>query len=380
MPNGQTAPMSSGSEVGTGSGSAEVPPANTTASVVPIMCHACGQRGMAPLARIASGETCSCGSDDLDLDFTEATKEAAWETDMPMGLVGEVDVVTQPAKCGNCLQETMVAADDPASPMPPCPNCGADLLTAAGATLARRKTAAEPGEYGYEESDEYYSDREGNKECPECGSKADEDGYCTEPGCPNQGKTVAFRRRAALPGDGGLGGGGVWATLMAAVNSGRRERGQIPGWFKKYFSRLLLPEEIASGYFIESEAGGSLAGGFASKTEAAGPPKLKEDPLKKYKEEGERDYEQEQARKREQRQQRAVERDREADAEGERRSRETMGGPNKPKRRPDGKFSQKLEEITAGILATNPSMPRKTAERVARETLERYPKMLGSRD
>jgi hypothetical protein len=27
--------------------------------------------------------------------------------------------------------------------------------------------------------------------CPLCRERADEDGYCTEPGCPNEGKTVA---------------------------------------------------------------------------------------------------------------------------------------------------------------------------------------------
>jgi hypothetical protein len=37
--------------------------------------------------------------------------------------------------------------------------------------------------------------RRGRLVCPECESKADIDGYCTEPGCRNEGKSVA----GALP-------------------------------------------------------------------------------------------------------------------------------------------------------------------------------------
>ena len=51
-----------------------------------------------------------------------------------------------------------------------------------------------PGEYGYEEPDEYYEDREDNPTCELCNTYSDEHGYCTEPGCRNEGKTVQTGR------------------------------------------------------------------------------------------------------------------------------------------------------------------------------------------
>jgi hypothetical protein len=108
----------------------------TVAGLVPIVCCSCGQRGDAPLASITAGAKCACGSDDLDLDMTH---EGSWETDMPMNTLQDTEVVTQPAKCSNCLTYSNVTATDPAAPMPPCPNCGADLLTPAGATLAAKE-------------------------------------------------------------------------------------------------------------------------------------------------------------------------------------------------------------------------------------------------
>lgn len=50
------------------------------------------------------------------------------------------------------------------------------------------KTKPLPGQYGYAEKP---SPRHPSLSCPACGSKADQDGYCSEPGCQNEGKTIA---------------------------------------------------------------------------------------------------------------------------------------------------------------------------------------------
>jgi hypothetical protein len=42
-----------------------------------------------------------------------------------------------------------------------------------------------------ESDDEFEARRHPTLSCPECGSRADQDGYCNEPGCRNEGKTVA---------------------------------------------------------------------------------------------------------------------------------------------------------------------------------------------
>jgi DNA-directed RNA polymerase subunit RPC12/RpoP len=87
------------------------------------------------------------------------------------------------------------------------------------------------------------------------------------------GRYSSLEVEADLPGAGGIGFGGFAAGVAGAINAARNgsDREKIPGWFMKFFKRLLLPEEIASGYFVHSEGGGSLEGAFAAKGDPAHP-------------------------------------------------------------------------------------------------------------
>lgn len=66
----------------------------------------------------------------------EAAKTGIGELNMPPGKVpedfGVARPITESLRCSNCLTEFSHVADDPATPMPTCPNCGSDAVTAAG--------------------------------------------------------------------------------------------------------------------------------------------------------------------------------------------------------------------------------------------------------
>lgn len=111
-------------------------------STFPVICHADGQRFS--VASLTDDLRCACGSDDLDLDDGHAPFEttASWETDQAMDRVDDTASVKQKVTCSTCFTEATVTATDPAQPMPPCPNCGAETLSPAGSTLASRKQAS----------------------------------------------------------------------------------------------------------------------------------------------------------------------------------------------------------------------------------------------
>lgn len=101
-------------------------------SAIPIICHADGRRFT--VATVTDDLRCACGSDDLDLD----DRTASWETDQEMDLVDDTASVKQKVTCSTCFTDATITATDPAQPMPPCPNCGAETLSPAGSTLATK--------------------------------------------------------------------------------------------------------------------------------------------------------------------------------------------------------------------------------------------------
>lgn len=410
MPGGGPADMSTPSATDID----ESPSRGATATRIAIRCYACGQRGEADLAAVLAAGRCQCGSDDLDLDFTVESasqparrgpgpqsdaercprcwgkgwvdmegmgrapdcpdckgtgikKGASWEIDAPMDQVKPAEAVTQAARCSNCLTEFSVTVSDPADPIGNCPNCGSAAVSAAGADGTTTRATASTS---------------------------------------NPGGGVNLHFEAALPGDGGLGGNGLWATLVNMVNFARSSGDdKIPEWFKKYFSRLLLPEEIASGRW-ETGGAGSYAWGTMGAKSAAGNdyckdcgtpiPKPEKDRIganvngrcrschmrrqgkeaaaPKWKPLPEPEGDPYAESDREKRRQKRREREREDDRIGDERA-------NSYKRNADGKFAvrhaQKIAEITQGILATNPSMERSAALKLAQQTVQRYPKMVG---